>query len=140
VPNIPAHSEHLSIIFDINICDYFQSFYSDVHTVSPRMLAANNTRSISTYTKYVTDQILHHNIPKKLDQLIASRTPVTGSLSPHDAQLLNSIDKKITQILLAGERQCARKISQRQPWSPVQREIARTYSYWKQKMGMARQK
>jgi len=42
--------------------------------------------------------------------------------------------------MLAGERQCARKPHKQQPWSPMQRETVRTFSYWKQKMIMERKK
>jgi len=42
--------------------------------------------------------------------------------------------------MLAAERQCSRNPHQRQYWSPTQRKISRTYSYWKQKANMATKK
>jgi hypothetical protein len=41
-------------------------------------------------------------------------------------QELNCIDDQLTNFMLAGERKCSRKYSQRQAWSPKQQEIART--------------
>jgi hypothetical protein len=44
------------------------------------------------------------------------------------------------EILLSGERLCPPKAQQCQPWSQHQHEIARAFSYWKQKLVMANQK
>jgi hypothetical protein len=46
--------------------------------------------------------------------------PDKGPLPPMEASLLNSRDNQITDIMLAGERQCAKKGHQRQHWSPQQ--------------------
>jgi len=43
------------------------------------------------------------------------------------------LDIQITAIMIAGEREGARKSTQRQYWSPEQQNIARTFSYYKQK-------
>jgi hypothetical protein len=37
-PNFPAHSDHLGIIFDIDIASYFPSTYSDLAPTCPRLL------------------------------------------------------------------------------------------------------
>jgi hypothetical protein len=57
-----------------------------------------------------------------------------------EAYKLNKIDDQITEIMLSGERICSRKNNQCQSWSPWQRKIARTYSYWRQKLIMANKK
>jgi len=43
-------------------------------------------------------------------------------------------------IMLTDERLCLNRRNQRQWWSPTQREIGRTYSYWKQKSSMGNKK
>jgi hypothetical protein len=59
-----------------------------------------------------------------------------SAFTMEDVIKLNTIDQRLTEIMLTGERQCAKKAQQRQAWSPKQRNIARNYSYWKQKHTM----
>jgi hypothetical protein len=42
--------------------------------------------------------------------------------------------------MLSAERKCCKRTNQCQFWSPTQREIARSYSYWKQKAIMEAKK
>ncbi len=42
--------------------------------------------------------------------------------------------------MIAGKKQCARKNTQQQPWSPTQRKIAHIFTYWKQKANMSKKK
>jgi hypothetical protein len=72
-----------------------------------------------------------HKIPQRLQSLLTKANQPTPSFDSGDKHLLNSIDTQVTEILLAGERLCSRKTTQLQPWPPLQREIARTYSYWR---------
>jgi len=62
-----------------------------------------------------------------------------GPLPCVEASLLNGLDNQITKNMLAGERQCKKKCNQCQLWSPQLRQIAKTFSYWKQKLLMAHQ-
>jgi len=50
---------------------------------------------------------------------------------------MNLLDKQLTEIMLAGEKKSACKRSQLQYWSPMQKNVARTYSYWRQKFRMS---
>jgi len=54
-----------------------------------------------------------------------------------DVITLNAIEQHLTEIMITGEHWCAKKVQQRQAWSPKQRNIARNYSYWKQKKNMS---
>jgi len=63
------------------------------------------------------------------------------TFAPEDvSKQLNTINRQLTEILLAGERQCARKLPYRQEWEPTSQLIARTYSYWRQKKLMVQKK
>ena len=61
----------------------------------------------------------------------------TSAFTMEDVIKLNTIDQRLTEIMLTGERQCAKKAQQRQAWSPKQRNIARNYSHLKQKHTMS---
>ena len=76
----------------------------------------------------------------KIDKLLTKLHSNPTILSSEDHIELNMIDSMITDIMLAGERHSSSKRIQRQHWSPKQRMIARTYSYWKQKATMETKK
>jgi hypothetical protein len=54
--------------------------------------------------------------------------------------ILNTLDTQAMEILLAGENQCSKRHINRLPWSPKQQIMARNFSYWKQKLVMAKKK
>jgi len=81
-PNFLAHSDHLGIVFDINLHEFFSSEYSDVHAASPWMLTANNKLSITTHSDYVTEKLSSHSMPKRVDELLASPSFPTGTTFP----------------------------------------------------------
>jgi hypothetical protein len=88
----------------------------------------------------VSHQVSLHKLPERLQLLHESLEDTPGFLSAQDADILNDIDQKFTDILLAGEKQCARQPTQCQPWSPFQRKTAQSFSYWKQKFSMSKKK
>lgn len=59
-----------------------------------------------------------------------------SSLPTQFTSLLNNLDQQFTEILLAGEPQSMKKRKIRQAWSPTSQAIARTFSFWKQKLIM----
>ncbi len=136
-PNIPSHSDHLGLVFDIDLHSFFSSTYSDIYKIPPRCLTSGNKSSIDKYITYISEQINTHKIPQRIQSLLTKADQPTPSFESVDKHLLNSIYTQVTEILLAGERLCSRKTTQWQPWSPLQREIARTYSYWRQKLIMS---
>jgi hypothetical protein len=82
-------------------------------------------------------QVEYHNIIERTNELLHKATMIPPRFGTHEARLLNQLDAQITEIMLSAERDCSRKSINRQPWSPQQRTIARTYSYWQQKAIMA---
>jgi hypothetical protein len=49
-PNNPAHSDHLGIVFDVDLSSYFSSSYSDIASPSHCLLTSGNQKSFDTYT------------------------------------------------------------------------------------------
>jgi len=137
--NIPAISDHLGIICDIDLATHFSSQYSQTLDSVPRMLSSGNKKSVDLYISYVSKNIKDHNILKHardlFDTLLDPSIP-----PPHFSTTLNKLDCQFTEILLAGEQQCMKKRKQRQDWSPAAQLTARTYSYWKQKLIMVNKK
>jgi hypothetical protein len=138
--NTPALSDHLGIPFDIDLESFFSLKYSSMADASPRMLSAGNNKTVDTYIDYVTKQIHDHKLTERIESLQSLFS------NPHDfaddhTKKLNLIDTQLTEIMLAGKRVCSKnwKIN-RQWWSPEQRRIGRTFSYWKQKLVMSKKK
>ncbi len=125
--------QHLGIICDFDLAAHFNSSYSDISAPTTRLLTTGNLKSIKQYNEYVKDQIKNHNIKSRLSQLSQKVYTDPSSFSLEDVIPLNTLDSQLTDFMLSGEKQCDRKRCQRQYWSPRQREIARTFSYWKQK-------
>jgi hypothetical protein len=139
-PNSPAHSDHLGIVINFDLSSHFSSTFSDINNTSPRLLTSGNNSTVSKYIEYVTDQVIHHKLDTKIDQLLSKIHNNPTILSIEDHAELNMIDSMLTDIMLAGERHSSSKRIQRQHWSPKQHMIARTFSYWKQKANMETKK
>ena len=140
-PDFPAHSDHLGIVLDIDLAAYFSSTYSDMCSAPPRMLTSDNRWSVEAYTKYVMEQVKIHQLEDRLNILLDKASHLNNtSFSMDDIISLNLIDEQLTNIMPAGERKCSRKPNQWQFWSPHQREIARTFSYWNKKSIMESRK
>jgi hypothetical protein len=135
--NIPCHSDHLGIVLDIDLNKYFSSTYSKISTVPPRLLTLGNLKSIRSYIKSVTEQVEHHKLEDKVNSLVEKALQQPEAFILEDAESLNKIDSQLTEIMLSAERTYSQRCIQRQYWSPTQREVVRTFSYWKQKDIMA---
>lgn len=137
--NCPATSDHLGMILDIDMQHHFSTTFSEFQINHPRSLTSENKKSVDTYLTYVHKQINTH---KRLDRVETLHKEIQNpnfETKEISAQL-NTIDKQITEILLAGEKQCARKLHTKQDWEPASQLIARTYSNWKQKRIMVSRK
>jgi hypothetical protein len=79
-------------------------------------------------------QICGHKLTERIESLQSFVSNPHAFADDHSKEL-NLIDTQLTEIMLAGERVCSknRKIN-RQWWSPEQRCIGRTFTYWKQKL------
>jgi hypothetical protein len=132
--NSPAASDHLGIVFDIDLASYFSSKYSDINLHPPRMLTSGNR------SKFALEQTSHHKLDSRVQTLMDKISDSLYKFTNEDAQELNCIDDQLTNFMLAVERKCSRKYFQQQAWSPKQQEIARTYSYWCQKSMMEKKK
>jgi hypothetical protein len=111
-PNIPSYSDHLGLLFDLDIKSFFSSQYSDICKVSPRPLTSGNEASVNQYIKYVTDQFLQHNIPNWVQGIMEYAVANKGPLPCVEASLLNSLENQITEKTLAGKKQGEKKCNQ----------------------------
>jgi len=64
--NSPAQSDHLGIIFDLDIANFFAASYSDIALAPTRMLTSGNKKAVTDYVAYVTEQCVHHQIYRRL--------------------------------------------------------------------------
>jgi hypothetical protein len=64
----------------------------------------------------------------------------TTMFTDRHESMMKAIDKKLTDILLAGATQGSHKQKNRNAWSPTLCLAGRTLVYWKKKYKMARQK
>ncbi len=136
--NQPAHSDHLGIIFDLDLKSFFSSTYSDISQPVPRVLTTENERSVTKYIDYVSQQIINHNIHDQIKDLYKCAADKEWSIT--ETETSNKLNDQLISIMLVGEQQCSPRKQQCQPWSPQQRVIAITFSYWKQKLAMANKK
>jgi hypothetical protein len=65
---------------------------------------------------------------------------MTNNFHDEDELELNALDRQVTEILLTGERLCAKDNNARNPWSPTILTTGGTLTYWKNKMRMVRNK
>jgi hypothetical protein len=128
------------MVFDIDIASYFSSKYSDILPFPTHQLTTGNIHSVNSYLKYVNQQAIDHKLSERFQNLLSIVSDPNLLFTSHEATLLNDLDKQLTDIMLNGEFLCAKKAHSRQPWSPIQRTIARLFSYWKQKNNMAKKK
>jgi len=124
--NNPCFSDHLGIVFDIDLEKFFSSSYADISSISPRALTSGNVKSVTSYLKYISEQISTHKLEEKVSILVEKAQLDPMGFAEEDSNDLNQIDSHLTTIILNGERLCSNRHNQRQSWSPTQREIGRT--------------
>jgi len=73
------------------------------------MLSSGNKRSVDSYMKYIFDPIRHHKLNAWINELYAALESNLVSFTNDHASQLDSIDRCLTVIMLAGERQSSRK-------------------------------
>jgi hypothetical protein len=138
--NFPLTSDHLEIAFDLDIESFFKSHYSDIASHPSRSLTSGNGKSTKLYIDHITKHITDHKLVERTKDLYDKAAMDHSSFTDDDIKELNIIDKQLTEMMLSGEQICARHKANRQDWSPIQRSIARSYSYWKQKAIMESKK
>jgi hypothetical protein len=87
-----------------NLLSHFLSTFSDISSVSPHLLTSGNNSTVSKYIDYVTDQVIHHKLDTKIDQLLSKLHNSPNTLSIEDCAELDTIDSMLSDIMLAGER------------------------------------
>jgi hypothetical protein len=136
--DFPTNSDHRGLCIDINIAEVFQANYSELSNPNPRKLSLRNVQSKIAYIKHISKQLSEHNILEKVNALY--QKAVTNKSCAEDELELNALDRQVTEILLTGERLCAKDNKARNPWSPTILITGGTLTYWKNKMRMVRNK
>ncbi len=85
-------------------------------------------------------QIGEHKLLDRVQDLYDQVVQDPSSPPIQSSDSLNNLDTQLTEILLAGEKTCMKKLKFRQDWSPTSQKVARQYSYWKQKLIMVNKK
>jgi hypothetical protein len=106
--NNPAMSDHLGICFDINLETFFQGQYSDLPISQPRGLSSGHSPSISSYIKYVNEQIDSHELWTRVKEIHNTALNNPAVFPENLMREMNKIDSQLTEILLAGEHQCSK--------------------------------
>jgi hypothetical protein len=83
-PNSPTHSDHLGIVFDLDLGTYFSSIYSQISTPNHRILTSGNLQSNQNYITYFTQQIKTHKIVERTEVLYTKATASPPAFSPDD--------------------------------------------------------
>jgi hypothetical protein len=94
-------------LHDIDLESFFSSTYSNTCTNPSRHLTVGDNRSVSTYLKFVSDQIISNKMMDRVQDLMDSATSNPLSFSPTKVKLLNSLNIQLTESMLAGEWLCA---------------------------------
>jgi hypothetical protein len=134
--NTPAQSDHLGIIFDLDLAKFFDTSYSDMGVHPTHFLSSGNKKAVDVYLDHVPTQFDYHKISKRTYQLLDAATKLPTNFTLEHQHKLHALDQQITEILLAAERKCSNKHINRDPWTPQQQLIGGTLSYWKQKLAM----
>jgi hypothetical protein len=136
----PAVSDHLGIVIDFDLEAYFSTTFSALATFPTQTLSSGNKKTVDACLNYVHDQLDYHKIWQHTTDLLAIAKGNPEDLTDFHKSILNTLDTQVTEILLAGENQCSKRHINRLPWSPKQQIMARNFSYWKQKLVMAKKK
>jgi hypothetical protein len=100
--HLPSHSDHLGIIFDLDIETFFSSSCSEMAKNPPQLLMSGNKQSTDEYIKYVNDQIQMNKLTDRLQTICDKILNNPTNWDTHDALLINKIDSQLTEIMLMG--------------------------------------
>ena len=126
--NMPAQSDHLGIVVDLDLHYLFNNACSPLAQFHPRKLTSGNKASVAKYIAFIKKQFGEHRIVERCARLKeAIRTDTFGE--SHRAQLF-ALDNQVTEILLGAENQCSKKRVERNLWSPALQKAGKEISYW----------
>jgi hypothetical protein len=109
--------------------------YSTLPRTPFRILTLNNIRAKQAYIKHITKESSLHHLWEKANELY--KLAITNTFTDAHEDQLNALDKKLTEILLYAEGQCAKKQIHQNPWSPTLCVTSNTLVYWQCKCNMA---
>jgi predicted GTPase len=104
--NDPCISDHIGIIFDVDLASHFQSQYSDIAQPPHHILTSENKRSVDNHILHVNKQIECHKLWERVKELYDLAIQDPPSFSTEHSHMLNTIDKQLTKILHSADRSC----------------------------------
>jgi hypothetical protein len=102
--DIPANSDHLGLLLDIDIATLFGSTYNNLSSEPIRQLTTDNIRAKTKYWEYIYEQFEQKEYHIHAIELLNEAHNNTSTMEHHNA--LQVLDSEITQTLLTGESQC----------------------------------
>jgi hypothetical protein len=130
----PTKSDHQGICLDISTEELFNAQYNKLSNQPPRKLTLNNSQAKQSYKKYVLQQLEEHKIWEHL--LTVYNKAITPQFMDENETTLTKLDAQITEILLYGERQCAKDSKLRESWPLTLLLAGKTLSYCETKVWM----
>jgi hypothetical protein len=102
--NFPLCSDHLGIVFDVNVGNFSNLRISDTAILPQCLLTSGKKCSVSKYLDYVLPQITQQILLKKLKALYDMAIDNPDHFPPENTQQLNDIDSLLWENLLAVKR------------------------------------
>ena len=130
--NVPATSDHLGIVVDLDLKYLFTNSCSPLVSPHPRKLTTGNIEAVKKYIDFVKRQFTEHRIVERCRAL--RDLCDAGEFGEHHRQQLYSLDKQVTEILLGAENRCNTRKVQRNLWSPALQKAGKKISYWKHRL------
>jgi len=120
--------DHRSVLIDITARSLIGTDGHKIVRPTARRLVCSNKKSVNRFIKVVEKELVRHQLHNRLST--ASQLLYRDAKDNVALEMMESIDRQMTQILVTGERQC-RKITKRPlPFSaPVAYWIHRKWAY-----------
>lgn len=114
--NMPARSDHLGIVVDLDLRYLFNNACSPLAKLQWRKLMSKSKALVDKYVGFIKKQFSEHNIVERCNRL--KEVIRTDSFGDSHRDQLYALDNQVTEILLGAENHCSKKCTKRNFWSP----------------------
>ena len=132
--HLPAKSDHLGIVVDLDLRYLFNNACSPLVSPAPRKLTSGNLQSVQKYISFIRKQFTEHKIFERCRQLREACD--NDEFSEVHRRQLFSLDRQVTEILIGAENQCSKRKPYRNLWSPALQKAGQEIGYWKQRLSI----
>jgi len=127
--HMPARSDHLGIVVDLDLKYLFNNACSPLAQFHPRKLTSGNQEAVNKYVSFIRKQFSEHKIVDRCHRL--KEAIRTDTFSESHRQQLFALDNQVTEILIGAENQCSKKKVGRNLWSLALQKAGKEIVYWK---------